>query len=124
MKKLFLLISIVTGLSLLQSCSQNSPEAVAKKAIAAVQKGDYDSYASTFNLSPSDQKEWAGLAEEKISEDMSEKGGIKEYEITESKVNDDKATVTVHITYEDGSENDEVMNFSKVDGKWLQELDK
>lgn len=109
---------------MMSSCSQNSPETVAKKAISAIQKGDFDTYASTFNLCPSDQKEWAGLAKEKLSEYLLEKGGIKKYKITESKISDDKATVTVHIIYKNGSENDEIMCFSKVDGKWLQDFDK
>ncbi len=102
----------------------NSPEAVAKKAISALQKGDYESYASTFDLSSSDQKMLAGLAEEKVDAEIQEKGGIKSFKITDSKVNGDKATVTVHVTYANGEEDDEYMSYVKVDDQWKQKMNK
>ena len=110
---------------LMQSCSTSSgPEAVAKKAIAAIQKGDYDTYAATFDLSSSNQKKLAGMAEDKIQKEIADKGGIKSYKITNSSINGDDARVTVHIMYKDASEEDQVMDFTKVDGEWKQTMKK
>lgn len=126
MKKTLLLIALaLTAACLLVACSSaNGPEAVAKTAITALQKGDYDAYAATFNLSSSDQKMLAGLAEEKIDEQIGKKGGIKSFKIVESSVDEDKAKVKVHLSYKDGSEEDQNMAFVKVDNEWKQEMDK
>ncbi len=102
----------------------NTPEGVAKKAINALQKGDYDTYASTFDLSSSDQKMLAGLAEEKVDEQLQEKGGIKSFKITDSRVREDTATVTVHVVYKNGEEEDEHMSYVKVDNQWKQKMNK
>lgn len=125
MKKCYLCFIIVIGATLVASCSSsNGPEAVAKQAIAAIQKGDYDAYAATFDLSSSDQKMLAGMAEEKIAEEIADKGGIKSFKITDSSVNGDTAKVSVHVVYRDASEEDQVMDFRKVDDKWKQEMNK
>ena len=127
MKKTLLLLTLALTAAclLVASCSSaNGPEAVAKTAITALQKGDYDAYAATFNLSSSDQKMLAGLAEEKIDEQIAKKGGIKSFKIMESSVNEDKAKVKVHLIYKDGSEEDQDMSFAKVDNEWKQEMDK
>ena len=85
MKKLAIFLAVVAGFVACAACSNtNTPEAVAKKAITALQKGDYDTYASTFDLSSNDQKWLAGMAEEKAKEGMDAKGGIKSFKITDS----------------------------------------
>lgn len=125
MRKLVLFLAFVAGSLFYVACSSsNGPEAVAKKAIVAIQKGDYDAYAATFDLSSSDQKMLAGMAEEKIAEEISDKGGIKSFKITDSTINGDSATVRVHLVYKDASEEDQVMDFTKVDGEWKQEMNK
>ena len=125
MKKLAIIIAVVAGLAALAACSNaNTPEGVAKKAITALQKGDYDTYASTFDLSSSDQKWLAGMAEEKADEGMNAKGGIKSFKITDSKINGDNATVTVHVVYKNGEEEDQHMSYVKVDGQWKQKMNK
>lgn len=125
MKCFYLFLILSMAFVLMQSCSTSSgPEAVAKKAIAAIQKGDYDTYAATFDLSSSNQKKLAGMAEDKIQKEIADKGGIKSYKITNSSINGDDARVTVHIMYKDASEEDQVMDFTKVDGEWKQEMKK
>ena len=126
MKKTLLLLTLaLTAACLLVACSSaNGPEAVAKTAISALQKGDYDAYAATFNLSSSDQKMLAGMAEEKIDEQIAKKGGIKSFKVVESSVDEDKAKVKVHLIYKDGSEEDQDMSFAKVDNEWKQVMDK
>ncbi len=126
MKKSFLIIALVAGLFACASCSNaNSPEGVAKKAISALQKGDYETYASTFDLSESDQKWLAGIAEEKVDTELNDKGGIQSFKITDCQMNgDDKAVVTVHLIYKNGEEEDEHMSYVKVDNQWKQKMNK
>lgn len=126
MKKLFTIIAIAAAVLALGACSSavSGPEAVAKKAMNAIQKGDFETYAKTFNLSESDQKSLAGLAEEKISESVNAKGGIKNFDIVDSTINEDKATVNVTINYKDGTSEDQKLSFVKVEDEWKQVLDK
>lgn len=125
MKKVILFLSIAVCTAFAMACSSsNGPEAVATKAIAAIQKGDYDAYAATFNLSSSDQKMLAGMAEEKVSKQLELKGGIKSFKITDSAIDGENAKVTAHLVYKDGSEEDQVMSFKNVEGTWKQEMNK
>ena len=65
----------------------------------------------------------AGMVEEKVSEKIAEKGGIKSYKVTDTAIDEDKAKVTVHLVYKDGTEDDQDMAFSKgEDGAWKQEI--
>lgn len=102
------------------------PEAVAKKAISAIQKGDYEAYAATYDLSKEDQKMLASMMEEKAGKKFEGNGGIDSYEIVESNIDEEngKAKVTIHFVYKDGSSEDESMSFKLVDGDWKQDLKK
>lgn len=122
--RLFILILAANSLLFAACSSTKGPEAVAKQAVEALKKGDYDTYAATFDLSSSDQKMFAGMAEEKVDEEISDKGGIKSYKIVDSLVNGDSATVRVLIVYKDASEEYQTMDFAKVNGVWKQEMDK
>ena len=120
-------LSVVAALFAAASCktAANGPEKAAKAAIAAVQKGDFDAYAATFDMSESDQKILAGMIEEKAKVQIDKKGGIKDCEILETTFNEDKtqATVRVRIQYKDGSDDTQNMNFvKKEDGSWKQKL--
>ena len=56
-------------------------------------------------------------------ETVAEKGGIKSYKVTDTAIDEDKAKVTVHLVYKDGTEDDQDMAFSKgEDGAWKQEI--
>lgn len=121
MKKIIGLAVVAFALVCMSACSSSSgPEDVVKKAITALQKGNYDAYASTYNLSADEQKQLAALAKEKISQSLESKGGIKNFNITDTQINGDEATVKVHVIYKDGSEDDESMKLKKVDGEWKQ----
>ena len=125
MKKLLIITAILAGALAFTSCSSNTPKGVAKKAIAALQKGDYKTYASTFDLSESDQEWLAGVAEETVDQRLKAQGGLKSYEITDVKMNgEDKAVVTVHVSYQNRDEIDEHMSYVKKDGKWKQKMNK
>ena len=125
MKKLLIITAIFAGVFAFASCSSNTPQGVAKKAISALEKGDYKAYAATFDLTESDQQWLAGLAEEKVDKQLKEKGGIKSYKVTDYKMNgEDKAVVTVHIVFNNGEEEDEHMSYVKKDGQWKQKMNK
>lgn len=125
MKRIYAFLAIAIAAICSFACSSSKgPEKVAKQAIQALQKKDYDAYAATFNLSSSDQKMLAGMAEEKVDEEISSKGGIKSFKITDCQVNGDTAKVVVHVIYKDASEENQRMDFVKVDGQWKQEFDK
>ena len=125
MKKLLSIFAILTAAFLLFSCDKSKgPEDVAKKAITALQKGDYDAYAATFDLSESDQKMLAGLVDEKMKEVIDKKGGIKDYKILETNVDGETAKVKCKLIYKDGTEEDQNMDFKLVDGQWKQTLNK
>ena len=120
-----LAVAAIFGAASCSSAPEKGPEKAAKQAIEAIQKGDFDAYAATFDMSESDQKILAGMVEEKAGGQIDNKGGIKDYEILETTVNkeDSTATVKVKFTYKDGSEDTKTMNFvKKDDGRWLQKL--
>ena len=102
------------------------PEKVADKAMQAIVKGDWDAYAATFGLDENDQKMLAGLVQEKLADSIEGKGGIKDYKIGETELNEegDKASVKVHINYNNGTEEDETMHFVKEEDVWKQHIDK
>ena len=120
-----LAVTALFGAAACTSAPEKGPEKVAKQAVEAIQKGDFDAYAATFDMSESDQKMLAGMIEEKAKEQIDNKGGIKDYEILETTVDEEgaKATVKVKINYKDGSDDTQTMNFvKKEDGQWLQKL--
>ena len=125
MKRFYLMLAVAFAVFCCAACSSsNGPEAVAKKAIEALQNKDFDAYAATFDLSSSEQKLLAGIAEEKVDEAFADKGGIKSFKIADSKMEEDEATITVHVVYNDGSEDDQKMTFVKVGDQWKQKMDK
>lgn len=125
MKKIVSLLLLVGATLAFFACSTASgPEKVAKQAAAAIQKGDYDAYAATFDLEPSDQKMLAGMIEEKAKTQINSKGGIRSYKIVDSEINGDEASVDLLLNYMDGSTEDTTMHFVQKDGKWLQTIKK
>lgn len=131
MKRLTIILLAAAAMVCAASCGNNGkkaevkgPEKAAKEALNAVQKGDFDAYAATFNLPESDQKMLAGMAQEKVAKEIEKKGGMKGYKINNTTIEEDKATVDVTIEYKDGSEETSQMHFTKVNDDWKQELDK
>ena len=126
MKRFFAIALIAAASFFAMACksAQDTPEALVKKAIESIEKGDYDAYAATFNVDADTQKMIAGLMKEKASEKMDSKGGIKDYSILDTQIDGEKATVKVKVLYKDGSEDDQSMKLIKVEDGWKQELNK
>ncbi|MBO7544489.1 MAG: DUF4878 domain-containing protein [Bacteroidales bacterium] len=126
MKRIITIVLIAASALFFFSCKSagNGPEALVKQAMAAIEKGDYDAYAATFNVDPDTQKMIAGLMEEKASQEIEKKGGFKGYDIIDTQIEGDKASVKVKVLYKDGSEDDQTMKLIKVEDGWKQELNK
>ena len=126
MKKLLILALAALPLLGITSCKSTpkGPEEIAKKAIEAIQSGNYDEYVATFNLSEEDQQALSALLKEKVSESIKEKGGIASHKITECEIEDNKATGDVKIKYKNGTEEDQKMFFEKVGDEWKKVLNK
>ncbi|MBR4775273.1 MAG: DUF4878 domain-containing protein [Bacteroidales bacterium] len=118
MKKLVIFLSIALCALFTVSC-KSGPEAVADKAMNALQKGDLETYFSTMDLDK-ESKSVVSLMGDKILEPIKEKGGIKSYTIGKAVIDGEKATVPVSIKYGDGSEENFDMAFIKKDKEWKQ----
>jgi hypothetical protein len=131
MKRILTVLALAAALVCFSACKGGNkvtklsgPEEVAKVALESMKKGDVKAFVDTFNLSDDDKAMLTSLIDEKLKEKIEEKGGIKSYEIGESSIDGDKATVKAKVYYKDGSEEDEDFHLTKVDGKWLQEMSK
>lgn len=123
MKRLLLIITVAL-LSCAACSNDKSPEAVAKKAMTALMEGDYKAYAATFDLTEKEQQQLASLLEDKVSASLEEKGGFKSYEIVETTIEEDEATVEIKAVFGNGEEELSDFHFRQVDGEWKQVLDK
>lgn len=123
---ILLAATLMAALCSFSACKNEpkGPEAVAKEAMSAIQKGDYDGFVNTFNMSDSDKQMLAGLLKEKGTESINEHGGIRNFKITDKEIDGDHAKVVVHIVYKDGVEGDEELKFVQEDGAWYQEFSK
>ena len=104
------------------SCNSGSsnPEAVADKALSALQKGDYKAYFNTFDMSKDEVNFAVAMAEDKIVKEIENKGGIKGYTVGNAEVDGDNASVPVVIEYNNGDNEEKDLPFVKKDGKWKQ----
>ena len=129
MKRILALLALA-AIVFVSSCKgggttkQSGPEAAAKAAVEAIKKGDIKAFINSYNLSDDDKATLSALIEEKLQKKIDEKGGIKSYEILDSNIDGDKATVKVKIYYNNGTDEESTFKLTNVDGKWLQEMDK
>ena len=130
MKRFFAVLALAAALLCFSACKggqgskSSGPEDVAKAALEAIKKGDVKAFVDTFNLSDDDKAMLTSMIDDKLMDKINEKGGVKSYEIGETSIDGDKATVKAKVYYKDGTDEDEDFHFTKVDDKWLQELTK
>lgn len=124
---LALLVSAAAALSCmsaLTSCSSkhDSPDALAEAAMKCLQKKDVDGYmalrADSDKKKGDDDKAMTDYFKAKISSKLEEKGGVKEYEVIDRDIKEEKATLKVKMYYGDGSEDTNKLIMKKIDGKW------
>ena len=125
-KHIIIAAAVAAFIGLAASCQSNpnSPLALAKQAMSALQKGDYDAFIDTFDFTEAEKSAFSGLIKA-VGVDLIENGeGIDSFRFTDTEIGSDKASITVHIKYNNGSEGDEILNFVKKDGAWYQEWGK
>ncbi|MBO4434359.1 MAG: DUF4878 domain-containing protein [Bacteroidales bacterium] len=114
-------MAALIGLATACQSNPNSPLALAKQAMTALQKGDYDAFIDTFNFTDAEKSAFSGLIKA-VGVDLIENGeGIESFKFTDTEIGSEKASITVHIKYNNGSEGDEILKFVKKDGAWYQE---
>ena len=102
----------------------SGPEAAVKSAIEAIKKGDVKAFINTYNLSDEEKAALSSLIEDKLQKEVDEKGGVKSYEIIDTDIDGETATVKAKIYYTNGTDEETTFNLKNVDGKWLQEMKK
>lgn len=134
-KKLFPLLVIVLALCMAGCGSSNTPSAVAEKAVNYLKDGNYEAYAELFyhpeNATPEEvekQKQFVvSLFKEKYEKSKKQNGGIKSFEILSEEVDEEAGTATVSLvlTYEDGSTDDSELTMKKDEkGDWKLNMSK
>lgn len=131
MKKIFSLLSFVLVMLAFCSCSDNSPEGVAKQYFSYIQSGKYEKVVDLihFKKEPtSEEKEQiVAMVKDKGAKELEKKGGITSFEIGEVTLNDEgtAATVKANLTYGDGTTDDDKVKLMKTDdGKWMVDTGK
>ena len=130
MKRVFSLVLIAMTMSLvLVSCGGGSatPVDMETKLQTYFQKGDvkkaidYTVEISVPNESTEMMKSMGSMFVEKMKQTLDEKGGLKDFKITE--ISNDGATseLNVELTYGDGSTDEQSATYVMVDGKWKKE---
>lgn len=132
MKNLFKALAIASLAIILWSCSSNTPSGVAKQAIVAVEKGDYEGYVDLLYLENNKDKEetkqqLVALMKEKGAKTVEQKQGVKSCTVEEEIISDDgkKAKVKMKVVYGNGKEETENMSLRKDEnGKWKIDIGK
>lgn len=123
MKKLLsTMFMCLLTMALVTSCgSSNTPAGVAEKAAKCLKSKDYKGFAKLVDMPDEEKGELVSLLEEKASEELESKGGIKSYEIVNEDVDEESGTATVRIkyVYGNGDEQTDPMNLVKSkSGDW------
>ena len=126
MKKLFRLMSVALVALVFAACaSSNNPEAVTKKYLQNMQKGDYaamlDQMYFKNGLTDEQKAELVNMIGEKAKAEVDKKGGIASFEISTAEIAEDGQTAKVpyKLVYGDESTKDDSEDLILVDGKWL-----
>lgn len=99
-----------------------TPKSVASKFYQAIGQGDYPgalSYTTAANQECDTELIYAIMDKERKS--IEAKGGVQDIQVLSeeiSPIEEEGATISVQITYGNGSTNDEVFDMVKVDNRW------
>ena len=130
MKKLVIVLAVIAMAFGMSSCTKKggaTPTDATKAYHELMQKGDFKgAVQSTYDYNKEmskDEKDAADamidMTASKIQEAMNEKGGMKEFALSNETINGEDATVDVKITYGNGEEEEKTENLKMVDGKWF-----
>lgn len=125
MKKIFILA--LTLLSFAGCGKNDSPSAVAEKAVGYIQDGKYEKYVDLMYVKEdADLKQveknkemMVSLLQNKFEKTKEKNGGIQSYEILSEDVQDSTAVVHMKIVYGNGDEKEDKISLRKNnDGDW------
>lgn len=136
MKKIATLFGIIALVLMMTSCG-NTPTSVAEKSVKCLQNKDYKGYVDLIYYSEEDEKSpeelekgketLVALMEDKAGNEMKKNGGIKSYETVSEEISENgkTATVTMKLTYGDGTSKEEAFKLRKnSDDKWRIDVGK
>lgn len=131
MKKLMTIFAACICLVLMCACGADTstPEGTVKKAMKCLMEKDYEGYVDLIQFRNADEMDAEKLTEkkqqilallqEKASKDFENKGGIQSYEMSDAKLDGDKAEVEATITYGNGDTKKQEFQLVKTaDGDW------
>jgi len=120
MKKKILLILMSVFLVLFLTGCSSGPDGTVKAFFKALDAGKVEEavgYLSSSTLSTLGHDKWrSALAS--AAKEMQDKGGLSSIKIVDKSVHGDVATVTVKLTFGDGSSETDTIHLLKEDGDW------
>ena len=126
MKKIIRLMAIAIVALVFAACaSSNTPEAVTKKFLKSMQKGDYAGMVDQMYFKkaiPDDEKaELVAMIAEKAKTEIDKKGGIASFEVGAAEIAEDGQTAKVpyKLNYGNETSKDDSEDLILVDGKWM-----
>lgn len=138
MKTILRMLAVVSAVVCMMlfaaSCSsQSSPKDVANQAMEYMKKGDIDKFLDLLYVTEDTSAEEVergkalikAMFEGKAKAQLEKKQGIKSYEVTDEKMNEegDQCKVYYKVVYGDGSENEKTVSTQKdKNGKWWIKL--
>jgi hypothetical protein len=124
MKKI-LSVLVFIGI-ILMGCGSSTPEERAKEFIQIAYSGDGDKLMSMIYIPENAQagtKEMVTgkmkMAAEASKQKAEKAGGIKNIESSPAKIDGDRATVSVAVTFQDGKTKNENVRLIKIKDNWL-----
>ncbi len=126
MKKTFFTILVMATAIMIGACGGGkTPKGMATELSNLYQKGDYEKHFEKF-FEYLDDKEKEKMPEQTklvemipfIKEYTDKQGGLKDVEISEEKIDGDKAYVDVVYIYNSGEKTPGAYEFEKKDGVW------
>ncbi len=129
MKKMIVMFTMcLMMMAMMTSCGsshENTPRGVAEAAVKYLSKKDWKGY---MDLTDANDKQKEAMAQmlEKMGQQLDDKGGMKSYEFVDEDIDEENgtATITVKVTYENQTSEDNKMKMLKKDGKWLLSSEK
>ncbi|MBR2234754.1 MAG: DUF4878 domain-containing protein [Prevotella sp.] len=129
MKKMIVMFTMcLMMMAMMTSCGsshENTPRGVAEAAVKYLSKKDWKGYMDLTDANDK-QKEVMAQMLEKMGKQLDDKGGMKSYEFVDEDIDEENgtATITVKVTYENQTSEDNKMKMLKKDGKWLLSSEK
>ncbi len=129
MKKMIVMFTMcLMMMAMMTSCGsshENTPRGVAEAAVKYLSKKDWKGYMDLTDANDK-QKEVMAQMLEKMGQQLDDKGGMKSYEFVDEDIDEENgtATITVKVTYENQTSEDNKMKMLKKDGKWLLSSEK